>query len=288
MAVASVDAIGTSFTCPRTPTQSLGFSSTQTQVTVRIPKPLNPRLRVGVLDFITLPRHPYLLFSSSAANNHPSAGVFEASPLAAFLRVPLEWYRSATFAFFPDETNAMIHRVYTSPREQHAMRHFCGFCGTPLSYWSEEPRTEAEFIQLTLGSLESEDLGDLEDLGLLPGSDDEAETPQGAITPAEPAGLASQDAGTRIRDDHRREVVPHRGRETLGGLPWFDTLIEGSRLGTIRRHKGTGRSRDGTVRVEWEVVEYTEDDSGDDSQRFGKRKFDEREGNTHAMEGVED
>lgn len=229
------------------------------------------------MDLITLPRHPHLLSYSSPANQ-PSAGVFQASPLAAFLRVPLEWYRSATFAFFPDETNAMIHRVYTSPREQHAIRHFCGFCGTPLSYWSEQPRTEAEFIQLTLGSLVNEDLGDLEDLGLLPSSDDEADKPQGPVTPADTAGMVAHDV---------REVVLRPGRETIGGLPWFDTLVEGSRLGRLRHRKGSGRSRDGTVRVEWEVVEYTEDDSGNDTPRSGKRKYDEGEENKEPMEGVE-
>jgi hypothetical protein len=181
----------------------------------------------------------------------------------------------------------MIHRVYTSPREQHAMRHFCGFCGTPLSYWSEQPRTEADFIQLSLGSLNSEDLGDLEDLGLLPGSDDEADKPQTPVTSAETTGMAAIEAGTRIQDSDKREVVLRPGRETLGGLPWFDTLVEGSRLGTLRHRKGSGRSRDGTVRVELEVVEYTEDDSDDDTPRSGKRKFDEREENKEAMQGVE-
>lgn len=209
--------------------------------------------------------------------------MFQASPLAAFLRVPLEWYRSATFAFFPDETNASIRRVYTSPIEQHSMRHFCGYCGTPLSYWSEQPRSEADFIQLSLGSLYGEDLGDLEDLGLLPGSDDETEKPESSLTPVDSAGLAAAEAGTAIQDINTHEVVLRPGRETVGGLPWFDTLVEGSRLGTLRRRKGSGRSRDGTVSVEWEVVEFTEDDSGDDVHRSGKRKLDEQEDTKVAM-----
>ena len=202
--------------------------------------------------------------------------------------MPLEWYRSATIALYPDETNAMIHRVYTSPAEQHAMRHFCGFCGTPLSYWSEQPRSEADFIQLTLGSLSGEDLGDLEDMGLLPDSDAEASEAQAPVTPADATQIAALDAGTRVQDHGRRDVVLRPGRETLGGLPWFDTLVEGSRLGTIRTSKGSGRSRDGAVRVEWEVVEYTEDGSGgDDTPRSGKRKFDEREESKDGMQGVE-
>lgn len=181
----------------------------------------------------------------------------------------------------------MIHKVYTNPTEQHAMRHFCGFCGTPLSYWSEQPRAEAEFIQLALGSLSSEDLGDLEDLGLIPGSEDEeAPVPQAQGVAAGPSP-PSPGAGGRTHDGDRADIVLRTGRETLGGLPWFDTLVEGSRLGMMRTSKGSSRSKDGTVRVEWEVVEYTEDDSGNDTPRSGKRKFDEKEESKEAMQGVE-
>lgn len=170
----------------------------------------------------------------------------------------------------------MIHKVYTSPREQHAMRHFCGFCGTPLSYWSEEPRTEANYIQLALGSLCSEDLGDLEDLGLLPDSDDEADETPGAPKDTPMAGTA---------DD---EVVINAGRETLGGLPWFDTMVQGSKLGNLGTTKGNSRSRYGAVRIEWEIVEYTEDD-GDDAPRPGKRKLDDGDDSqgASAMSGVQ-
>jgi len=163
------------------------------------------------------------------------------------------------------------------------MRHFCGFCGTPLSFWSEQPRSEADFIQLTLGSLSAEDLGDLEDLGLLPGSDDEAETPPSPVRPADSAGLSATGA-----DNTTGEVALRPGRETLGGIPWFDSLVEGSRLGRLSRRKGSSRSPDGTVKVEWEVVEYTEDDSGADTPRSGKRKFgDEEEDHKEPMLGVE-
>lgn len=167
----------------------------------------------------------------------------------------------------------MIRRAYTSPREQHTLRHFCGFCGTPLTYWSEEPRGEADYIQLTLGSLCSEDLGDLEELGLLPDLDTdpaaESSTASAAVAPE--TGLAA-----------------YNGRETVGNVPWFDTLIEGSRLGNMRTARGSGRSRDGTVRVEWEIVEYTDDD-GRETPQNGKRKLGQRDdgGDSSAMEGVQ-
>lgn len=156
----------------------------------------------------------------------------------------------------------MIHRAYTSPFEEHSMRHFCGFCGTPLSYWSEEPRSEADFIQLSLGSLHPEDLADLEDLGMLPDSDSEGETE---------AAVSKKSEG--------KEAVAQIGRQTVGGLPWLDTLVEGSRLGTLRASKGRHQNKSGTVQVEWEVMEWTEGDSSSSSSspRNGKRKLDDRE-----------
>ena len=62
----------------------------------------------------------------------------------------------------------------------------------------------------------------------------------------------------------------------MGALPWFDALTEGSRLGTLRRAKGGGMDRSGRVRVEWEVVEWSEDDMGD-AESPRKRKLEEVE-----------
>lgn len=167
----------------------------------------------------------------------------------------------------------MIRRTYTAPQEQHTLRHFCGFCGTPLTFWSEEPRTEADYIQLTLGSLCSEDLGDLEDLGLIP-------EPESPPTPTDTTMAAADESRVAVYD----------GRDTIGALPWFDTLVEGSRLGTMKTTKGSGQSRDGSVRVEWEIVEYTEDDGdGNDTPQSGKRKLDEMDGTNEpgSMEGIQ-
>ncbi|KAL2016487.1 hypothetical protein VTK56DRAFT_3483 [Thermocarpiscus australiensis] len=205
---------------------------------------------------------------------HPSYRVSQGTPLPAYLRVPLEWYHSATFAFFPDETNSQIHKVYSPPHEQHTMRHFCGFCGTPLSYWSEEPRSEAEFIHLALGSLSPRDLADLEDLGVLPSVDDE------------PVMVGSADEAGR-RNVGMSEIGGAAELATLdtvgrvGALPWFDALTEGSRLALLRRERGLGTNREGTVKVEWEIVEWTEDD-GSTSPRNGKRKLDEVDDTTES------
>ncbi|KAL6858454.1 hypothetical protein J3F83DRAFT_750850 [Trichoderma novae-zelandiae] len=176
-------------------------------------------------------------------NTEPQHQIPLATPLAAYIRVPLSWYHSTTYAFFPDETHAMIRRVYTHPSQDYSKRHFCGFCGTPLSYWSEEPRSEADFINLTLGSLLREDIRDLEDMGLIP--DD---------TPAEPEPPATKRSAAL--------------RQSFG-VPWFEGLIEGSRLGSMRRSYGAQRSADGQS-IEWEIVEFSDNGGGGGEMDLGE------------------
>lgn len=125
-----------------------------------------------------------------------------------------------------------------------------------MSYWTESPSSEASFISLTLGSLASDDLRDLEELGLLP---EEA--------------LADAQNDKEIIE----KVVPEtrlNGIETEG-LPWFETLVEGSRLGNIRRQ---GERREGKGwKVEWEIMEWTEgDEDAPGISAGGKRKLDDR------------
>lgn len=182
-------------------------------------------------------------------------GKSQATPLTSWIRIPLSWYSSHTISYFPDETHTSIRRTYTSPTEPSSKRHFCGFCGTPLSYWSESPSSESEFICLTLGSLISEDLRDLEDLGLLP----------------EAVVMNAQHDKEVIENDIPRNALSGDANE---GLPWFDTMVEGSQLGRMRR-QGERRSGNGW-RVEWEIVEWTDgDDETPTTTSSGKRKLDE-------------
>ncbi len=61
----------------------------------------------------------------------------------------------------------------------------------------------------------------------------------------------------------------------VGAVPWFEGLVEGSRLGRVtRKAVGVG---EGSVRVEWEVVEWTEEDGdggdgGDGGRAASPRK----------------
>lgn len=161
----------------------------------------------------------------------------------------------------------MIRRVYTHPSQEHTKRNFCGFCGTPLSYWSEEPRSEADYINLTLGSLLQEDLQDLEDLGLIP----------------------EENEGEGDEQDKRKEKEGSTRNQGIAlrqsfGVPWFDGMVEGTRLGRLRRTHGIKHSGDGAVKVEWEIIEQSDAPEGGDgvdvessSGLPGKRKLQDRE-----------
>ena len=59
-------------------------------------------------------------------------------------------------------------------------------------------------------------------------------------------------------------------------VPWFETMLQGSSLGRVRRSRGKRQTQDGRVKMEWEVVELLPDEDGaaeDDSQGTGKRKL---------------
>lgn len=70
----------------------------------------------------------------------------------------------------------MIYRVYeqSTPGTFFTQRRFCGFCGTPLSYWSETPKSEAGFIRLVVGSLHAQDLNRLDEWGAIGEDEDES------------------------------------------------------------------------------------------------------------------
>ncbi|KAL9608865.1 MAG: hypothetical protein Q9167_006314, partial [Letrouitia subvulpina] len=171
------------------------------------------------------------------------------------LRVPLSQIQSTTYAFYPDESHGSIRRVFTPDNAPHTKRHFCGFCGTPLSHWSEETEDEAEFIYVNIGSLKSDSVERLEEEGLL--SNVEATSP-------EPQRQAL----------HRGEVIPSFQQREVQGNPWFEEMIEGSELGRINRKRGGRSSADGKSKVEWEVVEFSSEPR-ETNTGTGKRKLDQ-------------
>ncbi|THC97807.1 hypothetical protein EYZ11_002723 [Aspergillus tanneri] len=214
--------------------------------------------------------HAQIYFDSSRDNRR-----FHGTPLTAWLRVPLSWYQSHTQSYFPDETHGTIRRVFSPHHAPHTQRVFCGFCGTPLTYWSEMPREEGEYMSVTIGSLDADDQRILEDLDLLPESvsSEEEESADEAHVSVAPAPASASKAARRVSSSSSTVVVPSSGSEggfsqtyregNMGGIPWFEEMIEGSRLGRVMRaRRGMGMSNDQSTTIEWEVSEWTNDDTG--------------------------
>jgi hypothetical protein len=178
----------------------------------------------------------------------------------------LQWYNLYTESFFPDETHTSIRRSFSPRHAPETQRVFCGFCGTPLTVWTEEPHEEADFMSVSIGSLFSEDQRALEDLDLLPGDFDEeededqveAEVSGSFTTP--PLGTSSVVVPSFTGTGHISRNFQH-GR--AGGIPWFEEMVEGSRLGRLMRsRRGMGVSDDQSTSIEWEVSEWHDDGSG--------------------------
>jgi hypothetical protein len=106
---------------------------------------------------------------------------------------------------------------------------------------------------LTLGSLSGGDLRDLDELGLVP---------KEALEELEVGGEVG--STTVVGEEPYGE-----GREVV---PWFESMLQGSSLGKVRRSRGTRQSQDGRVRMEWEIVELLPDDD-ENAQVSGKRKL---------------
>lgn len=196
-----------------------------------------------------------------------STGQHSASPLTLWLRVPLPWYTSATFAQFPDETHSSIQRTFASPFAPTTSTKFCGYCSTTLSRWTEHTREEAEHISLPVGSLLDEDQDLLNTLGFFGDrSDDEASMAEASQTdPAQAMARSSPQAR---------------------GAPWFEEIVRNTSLGRFKQQRG-GHSDNG-VQVEWEVTEWIdgEDDVGSGAATPSKRKLSHVEAEDAEMRSV--
>ncbi|KAI8933826.1 hypothetical protein NX059_009528 [Plenodomus lindquistii] len=167
-------------------------------------------------------------------DNTVASRLISASPATIVLRVPLDWYTSATFAQHADESRQQIQRSFVSPFAPHTRRKFCGYCGTQLSSWTERTSDDAEHISLTVGSLLDEDQERLRDLGLLPSS-------ESSDLPASPRSA---------------------------GAPWFEEMVQNTVLGRFKQQRGA--HTDNGVLVEWDVVEWTEGDQATTHHDHGR------------------
>lgn len=122
---------------------------------------------------------------------------------------------------------------------------------------------------MTVGSLLDEDQALLGQLGFLPSGDS-----------------SDEDAGPRAGPSNHRSLI--RSEPQGQGAPWFEEIVQNTRLGRIKQQRGGHSSRDGGVRVEWEVMEWTEADDADDEGTTtpSKRKIGALEGDDTEMRNV--
>jgi hypothetical protein len=194
-------------------------------------------------------------------------GRFHGTPISAWLRVPLDWYQSSTRSFFEGESHSSIRRSFSPRHAPQTQRIFCGFCGTPLTFWTEEPLHESEFMSISIGSLLIEDQRALDDLGLLPEDFDDEEAPRAGVSLSERAPAQTTSSSVIIPSFEDSTSFPdistslQRGR--TGGIPWFEEMMEGSRLGRLMRsRRGMGISDDQSTSIQWEFSEWHDDGTG--------------------------
>ncbi|KAJ6078551.1 hypothetical protein N7467_008304 [Penicillium canescens] len=211
--------------------------------------------QVNIPDDVT--EHAEVYFDSSRDNRR-----FHGTPLSAWLRVPLDWYESYTQSFFPDESHSSIRRRFSPRHAPQTQRVFCGYCGTPLTFWTEEPREESNFMSITIGSLLAEDQRALADLDLLPDDFDE-EAPRAGVSASSALTPAEAPTSSVIIPSFEEPKISRSFQHgTTRGIPWFEEMVEGSRLGRLMRSRhGKGVSDDQSTSVEWEISEWHDDGS---------------------------
>ncbi|KAK5075569.1 hypothetical protein LTR64_001776 [Lithohypha guttulata] len=158
-----------------------------------------------------------------------------------------------------------------------------------MSYWTEDPASEQDFMNITLGSLGSRDILALEDLDLLPVDIDLTEE----LKDAETAAKSNRNESATSKNSKQitqpaGDAVSRTSRSGIsGGITWFEDMMQGSQLGySATKRKGYGTSADGATTISWEVSEYHDGDENESGSKTGsKRKAGNIESDDTAMKG---
>lgn len=158
--------------------------------------------------------------------------------------------------------------MFTSTREPNSKRVFCGYCGTHLTYWCETPEAEAQYLNITVGSIFGDDIRTLEQLGLLSSS---GEAPSSREAPKETPEQSSPPAQSHTDDDLQNTV----SRSAQDGLEWMEDMLNGTWLGKFHQtHRRIGLGGDRTTQIEWEITEISGNVSESETGAGrGKRKL---------------
>ena len=148
-------------------------------------------------------------------------------------------------------------------------------------------------MSVSIGSLFGDDQRMLEDLELLPpespahSSEEENEEDEDNAEASErlaqvvvsPATVQQEVPSSNVVIPSGSSISRSYRQGTFGGIPWFEEMVEGSRLGRMMKtRRGVGISDDQSTTFEWEVSEWTSDGSGAQrqvgtvAQAAGKRK----------------
>lgn len=155
------------------------------------------------------------------------------------LNLPRIAYTPAALRFVQDMSH--VNRQDRPALPCVDQRYFCGFCGTHMTRWDEANRQRAEYIAVSLGSLEDEDLELLQDIGLLPPQTADESTP-----------LETQ-RGDGISED-AAEALDSLQLSSQGAT-WFRSLVEDSQLGRLGKLRTTGTHEQNGIRTTWVVEE---------------------------------
>lgn len=119
-------------------------------------------------------------------------------------------------------------------------------------------------MDVTLGSLLNESILKLESLNILPDdTDDEEGLVQGGIvndedhipsTEESMGGVEGPAAASALKGTQKSDTAATHRMQSRG-IPYFEEMVENSRLGRIKRQKGGQTSQDGRRTFQWEVVE---------------------------------
>ena len=111
----------------------------------------------------------------------------------------------------------------------------------------------------------------MEDLGLIPGKaaqDAQSET-QKAVESTTPNAESLSATGVQsLGRQVQQRSSPEDGESGVSeDPPWFESMLEGSIMGQLTRSRRISRARTtreiGGVQVDWEIIEWTNDPTGD-------------------------
>lgn len=124
-------------------------------------------------------------------------------------------------------------------------------------------------MNVTLGSLLNESIDQLEALNIISDTADEDEE-DGLVTggqvneeghiPTNEEQPGGVDEGPEDPERSRQLSMQSTHSMQNRGMPYFEEMVENSRLGRIKRQRGGQTSQDGRTVVQWEVLEIGGDD----------------------------